>query len=50
MTASLIFLEFIVSLQVIYVDEEKVRAIQDWPVPKSATDVRSLYGLATFYQ
>ena len=49
MTISLIFLGFIVSSQGIHVDEEKVIAIRDWHVPKSATDVRSFRGLATFY-
>jgi len=50
MTKSLIFLEFIISSQGIHVDEEKVRAIQDWPAPKSATEVRSFHGLAIFYR
>ena len=50
MTTSLIFLGFVVSSQGIHVDEEKVRAIRDWPVPKSATEERSFHGLATFYQ
>ena len=46
MTKSLIFFEFIISSQGIHVDEEKVRAIRDWPAPKSATEVRSFHGLA----
>ena len=37
MITSLIFLGFVVSLQGIDIDEEKVRAIWDWPAPKSAT-------------
>jgi len=49
MTTSLIFLGFVVSSLGIHVDEEKVRATQDWPAPKSATEVRSFYDLATFY-
>jgi len=49
MTTSLIFLRFVVSSQGIHVDEEKVRAIRDWPVPKSVTEVRSFHSLATFY-
>jgi len=49
MTTSLIFWGFVVSSQAIHVDEEKVRAIWDWPAPKSATEVRSFHVLATFY-
>ena len=29
-------------------DEEKIKAIRDWPVPKRAMEVRSFYGLVTF--
>jgi len=50
MTTCLIFLGFVVSSQGIHVDEEKIRAIQDWPVPKSATEMRSSHGLATLYR
>jgi len=50
MTSSLIFLGFVVSSQGIHVDEDKVKAIREWPTPKSATEVRSFYGLATFYR
>ena len=48
MNMSLIFLGFVVSSQEIHIDEKKVRAIRDWPTPKSATEVRSFHGLATF--
>ena len=41
MTTSLIFLGFIFTSQGIHVDEEKVRAIRDWPAPKSVAEVRS---------
>ena len=50
MTTNLIFLGFVVSSQGIHVDKEKVRAIRDWPAPKSAIEVRSFNGLATFYR
>ena len=32
------------------VDEEKVKAIKDWPIPKNASGVRSFHGLANFYR
>ncbi|XP_031376072.1 uncharacterized protein LOC116191936, partial [Punica granatum] len=41
---------FVVSAQGIQVDEEKVRAIQEWPSPTSVSNVRSFHGLASFYR
>ena len=49
-TDKLMFLGFVVSAQGIQVDEEKVRAIQDWPSPTSVSKVRSFHGLASFYR
>ena len=49
-TDKLVFLGFVVSARGIQVDEEKVRAIQDWPSPISVSKVRSFHGLASFYQ
>jgi hypothetical protein len=32
------------------VDEEKVKAIKEWPMPKSIIEIRSVHGLASFYR
>jgi len=44
------FLGHIVSGEGISVDPEKIRAIKDWPRPRSATEVRSFLGLAGYYR
>ena len=48
MTNSLLFLGYVVSSEGIKVDEEKVKAIREWPTPKNVSDVRRFHGLATF--
>ena len=44
------FLGFIVSFRGIEVEEEKVRAIREWPTLKGLSDVRSFHRLASFYR
>ncbi|XP_073526327.1 uncharacterized protein [Phyllobates terribilis] len=41
---------FVVSSKGLEVDKEKIKAIQEWPTPTSATQVRSFQGLASFYR
>ena len=50
MTKKLVFLGFVVSAKGIQVEEEKIKAIQDWPTLKTVTEVRSFHRLATFYR
>ena len=45
-----VFLGYVVSAKGIEVDEEKVKAIKEWPTPKSITEVKSFHGLASFYR
>ena len=44
------FLGHIVDKDGIMVDPAKIEAVRDWPVPKSATEVRSFLGLAGYYR
>jgi hypothetical protein len=46
----IVFLGYVITAQGIEMDEEKVKAIRDWPTPKSVSEVRSFYGLARFYK
>ncbi|XP_027184032.1 uncharacterized protein LOC113782339 [Coffea eugenioides] len=49
-TNELVFLGFVISAQGMKVDDQKVKAIQEWPTPRSVGDVRSFHGLAGFYR
>jgi hypothetical protein len=44
------FLGYIISAEGIEVDEEKVKAIKEWPTPKLITEVRIFHALSSFYQ
>jgi hypothetical protein len=44
-----VFLGYVVGTKGIEVDEEKVKAIQEWPMPKGIIEVRSFHGLASFF-
>ena len=44
------FLGYKVNGQGVRTDESKVSAVQNWPQPKTVSDVRSFLGLTGFYQ
>jgi len=44
------FLGHMVSTEGIDPEEEKIRSILDWPMPKCFRDVRALFGLASYYR
>jgi hypothetical protein len=46
----IVFLGYVVTAQGIEMGEEKVKAIRDWPTPKSVSEVKSFQGLASFYK
>ncbi|XP_012472379.1 uncharacterized protein LOC105789554 [Gossypium raimondii] len=49
-TNRIMFLGFVVSSEGLEVDQEKVKAIQEWPCPTNVSQVRSFHGLASFYR
>jgi hypothetical protein len=46
----IVFLGYVVRAKGIEMDEAKVKAIQEWPTPKSIIEVKSFHGLASFYR
>ena len=44
------FLGMIVSREGIKMDDSKVKAIKEWPMPKTVRGVQSVLGLANFYR
>ncbi|XP_068644704.1 uncharacterized protein [Aristolochia californica] len=49
-TNKMVFLGFVVSNKGIEVDEEKIKAIQEWPTPSNVSDVQIFHGLVSFYR
>ena len=50
MIDSVLFLGYVINSEGIKVDDEKIKAIQEWPTPKDIHQVRSFHGLASFYR
>jgi hypothetical protein len=50
MRTKLIYLGFVISANEFKMDPEKIKAIKNWPSPKSMFEDRSFHGLASFYR
>ena len=50
LTDKLLFLRYVISVDVIHVDEDKVRAVREWLTLKTVSDVQSFHRVATFYR
>jgi hypothetical protein len=47
---SLVFLGFVISVEGVKMDSDKVKEILEWPSPRGITKVRIFHGLSTVYQ
>lgn len=50
MTDSILFLSYVVSKNGLAVNESKVEAVKQWPIPTTIHEVQSFLGLVSFYQ
>ena len=50
MKEELVYLGFVISSEGLNMDLENIKAIMEWPSPKSVFEVRIFHGLASFYR
>lgn len=50
MTTKVVILGYVTSKKEVQVDEEKVITIRDWPTLITIREMRSFFGLASFYR
>ena len=48
--AEMLYLRHIISADGVKVNEEKIRVIRDWPVPRDVTALRGFLGICTYYK
>jgi hypothetical protein len=46
----LLYLGHIISTQGVQVHQEKIMAILDWPMPRNVIELRSFFGLCSYYR